>query len=320
MSMTAIPVPQPCCIPSNARFAKLTESIARSLDRPRATSGSLDGMIRLEASSFLMGSDSSATFPHDGEGPVLEITLSAFYIAACAVTNRQFAEFVRATGYCTEAERFGWSFVFRNHVRHPETATAAEKPWWLRVQGAGWSHPEGPDSCASKKDNYPAVHVSWNDALAYCDWAGFRLPTEAEWEYASRGGLSQNAFPWGDELTPGGQHKCNVWQGEFPSRDSGEDGFIGVAPVDAFAANKFGLFNSVGNTWEWCADFFDVIWRADASGLNPAGPPLGSTRVLKGGSFLCHESYCNRYRNSARIGNTPETSTGHIGFRVARDV
>jgi len=288
-------------------------------------------MVRLEAARFHMGSESPEAFPTDGEGPVRLVALSAFYISKFAVTNRQFADFVRATGYRTEAERFGWSFVFRNHVaeparpstQHPAPSTAARSaagtPWWVRVDGADWAHPEGPDSSVAGRPHHPAVHISWTDAMAYCTWAGYRLPTEAEWEYAARGGLDQKTYPWGDELTPAGRHMCNIWQGVFPDTDLGEDGFTTVAPADAFPANGFGLHNAVGNTWEWCADYFDPLWHIQATRHDPAGPPTGATRVTKGGSYLCHESYCRRYRNAARTGTAPDTSTGHIGFRVARD-
>jgi formylglycine-generating enzyme required for sulfatase activity len=188
------------------------------------------------------------------------------------------------------------------------------------VKGADWSHPEGPDSSVRARPNHPAVQVSWNDAMAYCAWAGYRLPTEAEWECAARGGLHQKTYPWGDDLTPEGRHMCNIWQGVFPDLDLGEDGFTAVAPGHSFQPNGFGLYNAVGNAWEWCADYFDPVWHVEASRLDPVGPPSGETRVMKGGSYLCHESYCWRYRNAARTGTPPDNSAGHIGFRVVRDI
>jgi sulfatase modifying factor 1 len=301
-------------------------SIHASGTRARATAGSLENMVRIEADTFRMGSESPAAFPADGEGPVRRVTLSAFCIAKRAVTNEQFAEFVRRVEYRTEAQRFGWSFVFRNHLVEQSPASANQNytlpgaRWWVRVDGADWQHPEGPDSSILSRPNHPVVHVSWNDAVAYCAWAGYRLPTEAEWECAARGGLDQKTYPWGDDLTPEGRHMCNIWQGEFPDRDAGEDGFTTVAPVDSFRPNGFGLYNAVGNAWEWCADRFDPVWHVEAARLDPVGPPSGETRVMKGGSYLCHESYCWRYRNAARTGTAPDSSTGHIGFRVVRDV
>ena len=278
-------------------------------------------MVRLEAGAFHMGSESPAPFPADGEGLVRRVTLSAFHIAKYAVTNRHFAEFVRKAGYRTEAERFGWSFVFRNHVPEPQRGPSPPgTPWWVQVKGADWSHPEGPDSSVRARPNHPAVQVSWNDAMAYCAWAGYRLPTEAEWECAARGGLHQKTYPWGDDLTPEGRHMCNIWQGVFPDLDLGEDGFTAVAPGHSFQPNGFGLYNAVGNAWEWCADYFDPVWHVEASRLDPVGPPSGETRVMKGGSYLCHESYCWRYRNAARTGTPPDNSAGHIGFRVVRDI
>jgi len=257
----------------------------------------------------------------DGEGPVRPVTVSAFYMSKYAVTNEQFSEFVRETEYRTEAERFVWSFVFRNHVDERLRAPAASgTPWWVRVERADWSHPEGPESSIRDRPHLPVVHVSWNDAVAYCAWSGHRLPTEAEWEYAARAGFDQKTYPWGDELVPSGRHMCNIWQGEFPDLDSGEDGFTAVAPVDAFKPNGFGLHNAVGNVWEWCADYFDPTWHRGATRLDPAGPASGETKVMKGGSYLCHQSYCWRYRNAARTGTTPDSSTGHIGFRLVRDI
>jgi sulfatase modifying factor 1 len=311
---------RPCCAPSKNSLHCFTASIQSSRTRPTVTTGSLENMLRLDGGPFYMGSESPESFPLDGEGPVRRVTLSPFYISKYALTNQQFAEFVRDTQHRTEAERFGWSFVFRNQVEKRCHGPAAPgTPWWVRVDGADWSHPEGPESSIRDRPHLPVVHVSWNDAMAYCAWAGHRLPTEAEWEYAARGGFEEKTYPWGDDLTPGGRHMCNIWQGEFPVLDSGEDGFTTVAPVDAFEPNGFGLHNSVGNVWEWCADYFDPAWHREATRLDPAGPASGETRVMKGGSYLCHQSYCWRYRNAARTGTTPDSSTGHIGFRLVRD-
>lgn len=280
-------------------------------------------MVYLPGGRFLMGTDSTEGFAADGEGPVREVALDPFYIDACAVTNAQFKEFVEATGYVTEAERFGWSYVFwalvppRNarSVRQVPQAT----PWWYPVEGASWRHPEGPYTGIRHRMNHPVVHVSWNDALAYCKWAGKRLPTEAEWEYAARGGLVQKRYPWGDELTPGGVHRCNIWQGRFPEVNTMEDGYLGTAPVDAFEPNGYGLYNVVGNVWEWCADWFSPDFHRKGPRENPKGPPTGEARVIRGGSYLCHASYCNRYRVAARSSNTPDSSSGNTGFRCAAD-
>jgi sulfatase modifying factor 1 len=314
-------MPRRCCAPTKTSLERLTASIQSSHARPTVATGSLENMLRLDGGPFYMGSESPESFPMDGEGPVRRVTVSPFYISKYALTNQQFAEFVRETHHSTEAERFGWSFVFRNHVEKRCRGPAAPgTPWWVRVDGADWAHPEGPESSIRDRPHLPVVHVSWHDAMAYCAWAGHRLPTEAEWEYASRAGFDQKTYPWGDELAPTGRHMCNIWQGEFPDFDSGEDGFTTVAPVDAFEPNGFGLYNSVGNVWEWCADYFDPAWHREATRLDPTGPASGETRVMKGGSYLCHQSYCWRYRNAARIGTEPEASTGHMSFRVVRDV
>jgi formylglycine-generating enzyme len=313
--------PPPCCVPTRARLLQLNDSRRRSTERRRVTTGSTADMVRLDGGPFLMGSESPDAFALDGEGPVREVLLDPFYISKFPVTHAQFAEFIARTGYITEAQRWGWSFVFRNHVPEAHRGPASPAtPWWIRVDGADWQHPEGPQNVAGDRAHQPAVQVSWNDAQAYCEWAGVRLPTEAEWEFAARGGLEQKTYPWGDELLPGGRHMCNIWQGTFPDLDLAEDGFSAPAPVDSFAPNGYGLHTVAGNVWEWCADYFDPQWHQTATRVNPVGPPTGMTRVMKGGSYLCHVSFCFRYRNAARTANTPESATGNIGFRVARDV
>jgi sulfatase modifying factor 1 len=275
--------------------------------------------MRMPAGEALLGNTDMHAYPGDGEGPVHPVRLDAFELAPHAVTNNEFGRFAEATGYRTEAERFGWSFVFAGLLPDdfPETRAVAAAPWWRQVEGAWWRRPEGPQSTLGGRGDHPVVHVSWNDALAFCAWAGARLPTEAEWEYAARGGLEGRVYPWGDELEPGGEHRMNVWQGTFPTDNTLADGYLGTAPVHAYAPNGYGLHNMTGNVWEWCADWFDPQAYARDRPDNPQGPPGGTHRVSRGGSYLCHASYCRRYRVAARNGLTPDSSTGNTGFRCA---
>jgi formylglycine-generating enzyme required for sulfatase activity len=232
------------------------------------------------------------------------VTVAPFEIGTHAVTNERFAAFVAATGYVTTAERLGSAFVFAGLLpaEFEPTRAVAAAPWWREVPGADWAHPEGPHSTLEDRPEHPVVQMSWDDATAFASWSGARLPTEAEWEFAARGGLVQQPFPWGADLTPGGEHRMNVWQGQFPARNTMEDGYLGTAPVDAYLANGFGLFNVTGNVWEWAAD-------------SPSG---GDDRVMRGGSYLCHASYCRRYRTSARTMSTRDSASGNVGFRIAR--
>jgi sulfatase modifying factor 1 len=303
----------------------LAQSRIASAERQRVFSGSTEEMVLLPGNEFLMGTDYAEGFPADGEGPVRKVTVDSFYIDIFPVRNRDFARFIDDTNYITEAERFAWSFVFEGDLpdRGPELEALQSVPgteWWKRIHGADWRHPEGPQIGIDARPDHPVVQVSWNDAAAYAAWAGKRLPTEAEWEYAARGGLEQMLYPWGDELNPDGKHLCNIWQGNFPLQNTAEDGFVSVAPVDAFPPNGFGLYSVVGNTWEWCADWFDSEFHKMADRMNPVGPPIGTARVLKGGSYLCHRSYCNRYRVAARSSNAPDSAATNISFRCVRDV
>lgn len=253
----------------------------------------------------------------DGEYPPRPLRLKPFAIEPAAVTNEQFATFVTQADYVTDAERFGWSYVFSGLLPddHPPTQAVVGAEWWRRTEGARWDRPEGPRSTIDGRWGHPVVHVSWNDARAYAAWAGGRLPTEAEWEHAACSGGARRRFPWGEaEPTDDGPFHCNIWQGSFPGHNTMADGWAGTAPVDAFVPNAAGLFNMVGNTWEWCADAFRVRSLSRQAALPPGSPVR---RVTKGGSYLCHRSYCYRYRITGRTGNSPDSTTGHLGFRVA---
>jgi formylglycine-generating enzyme required for sulfatase activity len=277
-------------------------------------------MVWLDGAEFLMGSEDRFAYPDDGEGPVRRVRLDSFAIDTCAVTNADFERFVSVTGHRTEAEQFGWSFVFAGLLPDdfPPTRGVREAPWWRQVEGADWRHPEGPRSRLDGRLDHPVVHVTWNDARAYAHWAGKRLPTEAEWEFAARGGLEGCVFPWGDELEPRGEHRMNVWQGSFPAENTLADRFYGTCPVTEFEPNGYGLHNATGNVWEWCADWFSPTFHTREGRTNPTGPRQGTHRTSRGGSYLCHASYCRRYRVAARNALTPESSTGNLGFRCAR--
>lgn len=319
--------PRSCCAPRFDRASAAPHVLAAITPVPLASSTTADSrrpVISVPAATFLMGTDYAHGFPADGEGPVRPVALSSFDIDTYPVTNADFAAFIAATNYRTEAEVFGWSFVFWSHIP-PERFesvvedTAAHTPWWCKVPGAIWNHPEGPGSSVDSRLNHPVVHVSWNDAAAYAAWVGKQLPTEAQWEYAARGGLEQKLYPWGDDLTPNDEHRCNIWQGQFPIDDLAADGFAGSCSVDAFPPNAYGLYSVTGNVWEWCADWFHTAFSDSPILHDPTGPTDGSSKVMKGGSFLCHASYCNRYRVAARTSNTPDSSASNIGFRCVRN-
>ena len=275
-SVDEVPViPLPVGRPARAEHAEVPARAGRAV-------------VELPGGWFAMGSEDVDVNVGDGEGPVRRVRVDPFAIDACAVTNDDFARFVDATGYRTEAEELGWSFVlaaFLPAVLRAAGARVEGAPWWCATNGAWWREPEGPGSHLVERGNHPVVHVSWRDAEAFARWAGGRLPTEAQWEYAARGGLDGARYAWGDELTPDGVHRCNIWQGGFPVKNTAEDGYRGTAPVDAFEPNGFGLFNVAGNVWEMCADRWGV-----AHGLepleNPSGPTIGAARVIRGGSYL----------------------------------
>ena len=309
---------KPCCLPSNSISSKNHVS---NLDFGLNVKTNTDDMVHI-GGSFLMGTNDQEQFRLDGESPIRKIHVDAFYIDIKTVTNRDFKVFIDKTGYKTDADKFGWSFVFYKFISRrissevKEAGSGAE--WWRKVEGASWNHPEGPGSNIKNRMDHPVVHVSWNDAQAYCNWSGKRLPTEAEWEFSARGGLEQNKYPWGNNLTPKGEYRCNIWQGIFPDKNTKSDGYESTAPSLSFDPNGYGIYNASGNVWEWCNDWFTATHiKNDMTQKNPKGPKTGTTKVTKGGSYRCHDSYCNRYRVSARTATTPDTSTGHTGFRCA---
>ncbi|KAA0186468.1 hypothetical protein HAZT_HAZT007614 [Hyalella azteca] len=262
-----------------------------------------------------MGTD-SPIFIADGEGPARLIEVKPFYLDKYEVSNAKFAKFVKETNYVTEAEKFGDSFVMELELTHAVKSTitqaVAAAPWWLPVKGTDWRHPTGPDSSLKDAWHEPVVHVSWNDAVAYCKHLNKRLPTEAEWERACRGGKENRLFPWGNNFTPANVHRANTWQGQFPTADNGSDGCAGRCDVSRFPPNAYGLHNIIGNVWEWVEDW----WTVDhVNGKSP--PSFGTDKVKKGGSFMCTEQYCYRYRCAARSQNTPDSTASNLGFRCA---
>jgi len=299
-----------------------------------------DEMVSIPAGEFWMGSD---LFP-DAK-PVHRVRVDGFWIDATEVTNEQFAYFVKKTGYVTIAERqpdpkdfpdvppsslAPFSGVFTPPAWCPAEECKDCRQWWLAVRGACWRRPDGPGSEIKGKERYPVVHVAWEDAVAYATWAGKRLPTEAEWEYAARGGLDRKPFYWGDELKPGGKWMANVWQGSFPCQDTGEDGFAGLAPVKSYPPNGYGLYDVAGNAWEWCSDWYRPGFAVKPGEVlvNPQGPESSRDthgrnepkRVQRGGSFLCSDTYCLRYRAGGRQEGEPKTGLSHTGFRCVKAV
>lgn len=314
----------PCCAPRRVEALPAHEARPGPVLEPVVASRarSTRGQVLVPGGSFEMGDTFDEGYRSDGETPVHEVRLEPFFMDATTVTNAAFAAFVKDSGYVTEAEELGVSAVFhlafggsRADVLHE----VAEAPWWWAVRGASWRHPGGPATSNQDRPNHPVVHVTWRDAGTYAAWAGKRLPTEAEWEYAARGGLARRRFAWGDELTPRGRWQCNIWQGDFPRVNTRDDGHLTTAPVKSFRPNDHGLWQMAGNVWEWCADWFSPDYYATSPVQDPRGPETGAARVTRGGSYLCHDSYCHRYRVAARSSNTPDSASGNTGFRCAND-
>jgi sulfatase modifying factor 1 len=308
------------------------------------------GMIWIPGGNFVMGTNDPQAY--DAEKPAVEVTVSGFWMDETEVTNAQFAEFVKSTGYKTVAERpINWEelkkqlppgtpmvdasvLVPGSMVFTPPSSRVPLEDisiWWKWVNGANWRHPEGPQSTIEGMEDHPVVHIAFEDAEAFANWAGKRLPTEFEWEFAARGGINGKRFAWGDELTPDGKFLANTFQGMFPHRNEGTDGFLGTSPVKSFTSNSFGLYDMIGNVWELTSDWYDALKysriagkapKLDA-GMNPCyNPtnPYAMERVIKGGSFLCAANYCVNYRPSARQGQAFDSGTSNVGFRLVKDV
>lgn len=334
------------CMQVPARFGNIADSSVNIF----TTDTSVTGMTLIPGGSFEMGGDNEQA--SEDEYPKHKVTVDAFYMDVTEVTNAQFKKFADATGYITTAERkpdweelkktlppgtpkpndsllIAASLVFKPSKGPVDLNNYTQ--WWSWVAGADWKHPAGPGSNIEGKENYPVVQVSWFDAMAYCKWAGKRLPTEAEWEYAARGGLQNNIYPWGNEHVDAGAPKTNSWEGKFPYLNEQRDGFVKYAPVKNYNCNRYGLFDMAGNVWEWCSDWYDDKYYQTVSekeSINPDGPqksydpqdPYTPKRVLRGGSFLCNDSYCSGYRVARRMKSSPDTGLEHTGFRCVKDV
>ncbi|HMG10338.1 MAG TPA: formylglycine-generating enzyme family protein [Mucilaginibacter sp.] len=336
-----------CCesnIPNRFKPAHLTGAVLTGPDT------SHDQMVWVQAGTFRMGADNEQA--EKDEYPKHKVTVDGFWIDRTEVTNAQFEKFVKATGYITTAEQKPDWEVLKKQMP-PGTPKPADSllvaaslvfvpskqpvalsdysQWWAWKAGASWKHPHGPGSNIKGKGNYPVVQVSYYDALAYCKWTGKRLPTEAEWEQAARGGLNDKIYPWGNEKVNEGKAKANTWEGDFPYRNTQHDEFYYTAPVSSFAPNGYGLYDMAGNVWEWCADLYSYGYYSTINkpeGVkDPAGPsksydpdePYAIKRVVRGGSFLCNDSYCSGYRVSRRMKTTEDSGMEHLGFRCVKN-
>lgn len=277
--------------------------------------------IKIDGGRAFLGTN-TPQIPDDGESPLRRKNIKPFIIGATTVTNAQFAVFIRETGYVTETEKFGWSYVFHSHVPKSVGLTRGVQglPWWRQVQGANWYDVLGPNSHAFHwQADHPVVHVTWNDAVAFAQWAGGRLPTELEWEHAARGGLADSKYCWGDKNPNDTDYfPCNIWQGQFPYANTAKDNYERTAPAKSFAPNGYGLYNMLGNVWEWTSDDFTI--KSLKKSVKEKLSHMQDYKLSKGGSFLCHASYCYRYRIAARSGTSPDTSTPHQGFRMVWDI
>jgi formylglycine-generating enzyme len=326
-------------------IAAITVSLARqvvpSVNPAKPPGPAPHGMVWIPGGTFWMGGNDRSTTDAD---PAHLVQVDGFWMDRTEVTNRQYAEFVKATGYVTIAERKPDPKDFPGVdldklVPGSAVFTPPKGPvslddhlaWWTYVSGAEWKHPEGPGSSIEGRDDFPVVHISYDDAVAYAKWAGKRLPTEAEWEFAARGGLDRKKYVWGDEPQPEGKPRLNHWQGQFPSENLGVDGFARLAPVGSFPPNAFGLLDMAGNVWEWCSDWYRPGYEVEDGGkgvaTNPRGPgssddpmePGVPKRVQRGGSFLCSDLYCTRYLPGARGKGAVDSGASHVGFRCVND-
>ena len=320
------------------------------LNQSVAPENTPDGMVWVPGGKFTMGTNDADAY--DAEKPAVQIEVQSFWMDEHEVTNQEFQKFIKETGYLTVAERpIDWEELKKqlppgtpkpdDSVLVPGSMVFTPPPfpvplqdislWWSWVNGANWQHPEGPDSNLEGRENHPVVHIAYEDAVAFAEWAGKRLPTEVEWEFAARGGINGKRFAWGDELMPNGQYLANTFQGSFPNENLGKDGFIGTSPVKSFAPNSFGLYDMIGNVWELTSDWYDALKFARIAGkapkldagMNPCynpDNPFAQERVIKGGSFLCAENYCVNYRPSARQGQAFDSGTSNVGFRLVKDV
>jgi formylglycine-generating enzyme len=328
------------------------QSSKKELSEDGDLSGNVaEGMVIIPSGSFQMGGRSDQA--SEDEFPKHEVIISSFYMDVKEVTNKQFREFVKSTGYITIAERdIDWeeikkqvppgtpkppdsilragSLVF--HATNGPVNLRDYSKWWRWTIGANWLHPEGPDSAISDRMDHPVVHIAFDDAVAYAKWAGKRLPTEAEWEWAASGGNNENKYPWGNDPIEAATDKANFWQGLFPYQNFGSDGYLGTAPVGSFPANNYGLYDMAGNVWEWCQDKYDIdSYSKDqqkGSVTNPSGSieyndprePFTPKHVIRGGSFLCNDSYCSGYRISRRMSSSKDSGLCHTGFRCVMDL